>query len=172
MKLTPTFRYRHFVFAGMLTLALSFNAIDQTFVGSLHAQTAPAGADVEKDAATGKQITTTPSGLKYVDLAPGSGPAVKDGDEVEVKYVGKLTDGTTFDASERRPPGTMKYVQGQTRLIAGWTEGTSTMKVGGKRKLIIPPQLGYGAQAVGGVIPANSTLIFEIEVIASKPAGN
>ena len=172
MKLTPTFRYRHFVFTGMLALALSFNAVDQVFVGLLHAQDAPSGANVEKDAATGKQVVTTPSGLKYVDLVPGTGAAVKEGDAVEVKYVGKLTDGTTFDASERHPPGTFKYVQGKTGLIAGWTEGTSTMKVGGKRKLIIPPQLGYGAQEVGGVIPANSTLIFEIELVSSKPAGN
>ena len=130
--------------------------------------TAPAGANIEKDKDTGKPVITTPSGLKYVDLTVGPGPAVKQGDHVAVKYVGKLMDGTTFDASASHPEmgPTFNYVQGVSPLIAGWTEGTSTMKVGGKRKLIIPPQLGYGMQGAGDVIPPNATLIFEIELVA------
>ncbi len=141
-----------------------------SFAPLLSAQTsAPAGADVEKDKDTGKPIVTTPSGLKYVDLVVGTGPAVKNGDHVVVKYVGKLEDGTKFDASADHGDGTFPYVQGVTSLIPGWTEGTSTMKVGGKRKLIIPPQLGYGTEGAGGVIPPNATLIFEIEVISSGP---
>ncbi len=131
---------------------------------------APSGAasqEIDKD--TGKPVVTTPSGLKYVDLVVGTGPAVKQGDHVAVKYVGKLLDGTTFDASANHPEmgPTFNYVQGVTSLIPGWTEGTSTMNVGGKRKLIIPPQLGYGLQVAGDVIPPNATLIFEIEVVSS-----
>lgn len=138
------------------------------FFGAAHAQTNTPAAAVEKDKETGKPIVTTPSGLKYVDLVVGTGPAVKTGDHVVVKYVGKLTNGTTFDASSAHGDGTFPYVQGVTSLIPGWTEGTSTMKVGGKRKLIIPPQLGYGMQGAGDVIPPNSTLIFEIEVVSAS----
>ena len=141
------------------------------FAGSAQAQTpppAPSGAaNAETDKETGKPVVTTPSGLKYVDLVVGTGPAVKTGDHVSVTYVGKLLDGTKFDASADHPDmgPTFDYVQGVTSLIAGWTEGTSTMKVGGKRKLIIPPQLGYGMQGAGDAVPPNATLIFEIEMV-------
>ncbi len=169
MKMPPTLRYRRFVFAGMLLLAFSFGTMDHFFSGaSLHAQTpppAPAAANVEKDKETGKPVVTTPSGLKYVDLVAGTGAAVKTGDHVSVNYVGKLLDGTKFDASADHG-GTFDYVQGVTSLISGWTEGTSTMKVGGKRKLIIPPQLGYGMQGAGDAVPPNATLIFEIELVS------
>jgi len=135
------------------------------------AATAPA-AEIDKE--TGKPVVTTPSGLKYVDLVVGTGPQVKQGDNVAVKYVGKLVDGTTFDASANHPEmgPTFNYQQGVTGLIAGWTEGTSTMKVGGKRKLIIPPQLGYGLQGAGDAIPPNATLIFEIELVSSTTPGD
>ena len=180
MKLFSSFRYRRPIFAGMLFAALSFGATSPILFSSAQAQTnAPAAApaptgvaspDVDKD--TGKPIVTTPSGLKYVDITVGTGPVVKTGDHVVVAYVGKLLDGTIFDASEKHPdmgPG-LPYQQGVTSLIAGWTEGTSTMKVGGKRKLIIPPQLGYGMQGQGDVIPPNSTLIFEVEMISDADA--
>jgi peptidylprolyl isomerase len=171
MKLHSTFRYRRLVFAGVLFLTLSVGTLNQLFFGSsLQAQTsAPAQADAETDKDTGKSIVTTPSGLKYVDLAVGTGAAVKRGDHVSVKYVGRLLDGTKFDASADHG-GTFDYVQGVTHLISGWTEGTSTMKVGGKRKLIIPPQLGYGMQGAGDVIPPNATLIFEIELVSINPS--
>ncbi|HEX4141562.1 MAG TPA: FKBP-type peptidyl-prolyl cis-trans isomerase [Candidatus Methylacidiphilales bacterium] len=134
------------------------------------ATNAPAAAApaAELDKETGKPVITTPSGLKYVDIVVGTGAAVKQGDNVAVKYVGKLMDGTTFDASANHPEmgPTFNYQQGVTELIPGWTEGVSTMKVGGKRKLIIPPQLGYGLQGRGDVIPPNATLIFEIELVA------
>jgi peptidylprolyl isomerase len=168
MKLLPTLRYRRLIFAGMLFAVLSFGTMSPIFSSSAQAQTnapAPAGADVDKDKDTGKPIVTTPSGLKYVDLVVGTGAAVKTGDHVSVKYVGKLVDGTKFDASADHG-GTFDYVQGVTSLIAGWTEGTSTMKVGGKRKLIIPPQLGYGMQGAGDAVPPNATLIFEIELVS------
>lgn len=171
MKLLTTLRYRRLVFAGMLFVVLSVGTMSQIFSSSAQAQTnapAPAGAHTEKDKDTGKPIITTPSGLKYVDLVVGTGPAVKTGDHVSVNYLGKLLDGTKFDASADHG-GTFDYVQGVTSLIAGWTEGTSTMKVGGKRKLIIPPQLGYGMQGAGDAVPPNATLIFEIELVAIKP---
>ena len=120
---------------------------------------------MELDKDTGKSIITTPSGLKYVDLVVGKGPAVKTGDHVSVNYLGKLVDGTKFDASADHG-GAFNYVQGVDHLIAGWTEGTSTMNVGGKRKLIIPPQLGYGLQGAGDAVPPNATLIFEIELVS------
>jgi peptidylprolyl isomerase len=170
MKLPSSLRYRCLVFAGMLLVVLSFGTTSQIFVSSAQAQTpapAPSGGETDKD--TGKPIVTTASGLKYVDLAPGTGPLVKQGDHVSVNYVGKLLDGTKFDASADHG-GTFDYVQGVTSLIQGWTEGTSTMKVGGKRKLIIPPQLGYGMQGAGDAVPPNATLIFEIEMVSDAVA--
>jgi peptidylprolyl isomerase len=157
----------------MLGVALSFGATVQADTNAAPAPApAPAGANVEMDKDTGKPIVTTPSGLKYVDIVEGSGPAVKTGDHVSVKYLGKLLDGTKFDASADHPEmgPTFDYVQGVTSLIPGWTEGTSTMKVGGKRKLIIPPQLGYGMQGAGDAVPPNATLIFEIEMVADTDA--
>jgi peptidylprolyl isomerase len=168
MKLLPVLRYRRLICAGMLFVVLSFGTMSPIFSSSAQAQTnapPPAGANVEMDKATGKPIVTTPSGLKYADLVVGTGAAVKTGDHVSVNYVGKLVDGTKFDASSDHG-GTFDYVQGVTSLIAGWTEGTSTMKVGGKRKLIIPPQLGYGMQGAGDAVPPNATLIFEIELVS------
>jgi FKBP-type peptidyl-prolyl cis-trans isomerase len=173
MKLLPPLRYRRIVFAGMLFVTFSLSPIG-TLVSNADSTSAPAtapsgGGELDKD--TGKPIVTTPSGLKYVDLVVGKGDAVKTGDHVSVTYVGKLLDGTKFDASADHPEmgPTFDYVQGVTSLIAGWTEGTSTMKVGGKRKLIIPPQLGYGMQGAGDAVPPNATLIFEIELVAIKP---
>ena len=176
MKLFPTSRYRALVFAGMLLLAFSFGALDQLFLGaSLEAQTnAPAAtapvASAEKDKDTGKLIVTTPSGLKYVDLVVGTGAAVKTGDHLVVNYEGKLQDGTKFDSSyDRGQP--FELVLGVSPVIKGWTEGLATMKVGGQRKLIIPPMLAYGTDGFD-VIPPNATLIFKVEVVAVKPAGN
>ena len=169
MKLPLTVRYRRSIFSGMLALALSFGVTDIRLMADPAVPPAPAGANIEKDKESGKPIVTTPSGLKYVELAEGKGPAVKTGDHVSVNYVGKLVDGTKFDASADHG-GTFDYVQGVTSLIAGWTEGTSTMKVGGKRKLIIPPQLGYGMQGAGDAVPPNATLIFEIEMVSDKDA--
>jgi peptidylprolyl isomerase len=166
MKTTFLRRHRLWVLTVLLVPALTFNPVNSML--HLAAQTPSAPAETDKE--TGKPVTTTPSGLKYVDLAPGSGPTIKTGDQVTVNYVGKFTDGTVFDASAKHDPGTFTYVQGVTSLIQGWTEGTSTMKAGGKRKLIIPPNLGYGADG-NQAIPPNSTLIFEIDVVSVKPGG-
>lgn len=111
---------------------------------------------------------TNNAGLVIQDETVGTGDMVTSGDTVTVNYVGTLENGTKFDSSiDRGQP--FSFVIGQGRVIAGWEQGLIGMKVGGKRKLIIPANLGYGAQAVGP-IPANSTLIFEIDLLSTKKA--
>ena len=106
----------------------------------------------------------TDSGLKYEDLVDGEGDLAASGQMVSVHYTGWLTDGTKFDSSvDRNDP--FSFPLGAGRVIRGWDEGVAGMKVGGKRKLTIPPQLGYGAQGAGGVIPPNATLVFEVELL-------
>jgi len=114
-------------------------------------------------AAPAKQIVL-PDGLKYTDTVVGRGPVAKAGETVHVHYVGTLTNGTKFDSSrDRNQPFTFPLGGGQ--VIRGWDEGVAGMRVGGKRRLVIPPQLGYGSAGAGGVIPPNATLIFEIELL-------
>jgi FKBP-type peptidyl-prolyl cis-trans isomerase FkpA len=118
-----------------------------------------------KDAAgaAGKEIVT-PSGLKYVDLKAGSGTEARSGAVVEVHYTGWLVDGTKFDSSrDRNQPFRFKLGAGQ--VIKGWDEGVAGMKVGGKRKLTIPSELGYGRQGAGSTIPPGATLVFEVELL-------
>lgn len=111
---------------------------------------------------------TTPSGLKYVDLVVGAGESPKPGQMVTVHYTGTLENGTKFDSSVDRGQPYI-FPIGVGKVIKGWDEGVMTMKIGGKRKLIIPPDLGYGARgAGGGVIPPNATLIFEVELLGVK----
>jgi len=111
----------------------------------------------------GGTLTTTASGLKYVDLVVGTGETPATTDLVTVHYTGTLENGTVFDAS-RQHGGPASFPL--NRVIKGWTEGVSTMKVGGTRKLVIPPDLAYGAQGAGnGLIPPNSTLTFIVELL-------
>jgi len=111
-----------------------------------------------------EKIVTTPSGLKYVDLVMGTGEEATQGQTVIVHYTGWLTDGKKFDSSvDRGEP--FSFPLGAERVIKGWDEGVAGMKVGGKRKLMIPPQLGYGTRGAGGVIPPNAELVFEVQLL-------
>ena len=121
-------------------------------------------------AQTGKAMTT-PSGLHITDSKVGTGATPKTGQTCVMHYTGWLyqngAKGQKFDSSvDRGQP--FEFPIGQKRVIAGWDEGVATMKVGGKRTLIIPPELGYGARGAGGVIPPNATLIFEVELLDVK----
>jgi FKBP-type peptidyl-prolyl cis-trans isomerase len=112
--------------------------------------------------------TTTPSGLRYVDLVVGAGAGPTAGDRVEVHYTGWLEDGKKFDSSvDRGQP--FVFPLGAGRVIRGWDEGVASMKVGGRRRLIIPASLGYGDRGAGRVIPPGATLIFEVELLRLNP---
>jgi FKBP-type peptidyl-prolyl cis-trans isomerase FkpA len=112
----------------------------------------------------GENMTTTPSGLQYEDLVEGKGATAEKGDRVSVHYTGWLTDGTKFDSSvDRGDP--LEFILGRGSVIQGWDEGVAGMQVGGKRKLLIPPELGYGPRGAGRVIPPNATLVFEVELL-------
>ncbi len=112
-----------------------------------------AALDVQPD-----KLTTSPTGLRYRDLAPGSGPAAKAGDSLRVRYTGWLTNGEKFDS------GVFSFTLGRQQVIEGWDQGLQGMHVGGRRKLVIPPELGYGSQDMGP-IPPNSTLVFDVELL-------
>ena len=119
------------------------------------------------DAAT-NQVIEMPNGLKYTDTKTGDGATAAAGNKVSVHYTGWLfnngTKGAKFDSSvDRGQP--FQFTLGAHQVIAGWDEGVAGMKVGGKRTLIIPPELGYGARGAGGVIPPNATLMFDVELL-------
>lgn len=114
----------------------------------------------------GKEVTTS-SGLKYTDVQVGTGAVAQAGKTVSVHYTGTLTDGKKFDSSlDRGQPIT--FPLGTGKVIKGWDEGIAGMKVGGKRRLVIPPDLGYGARGSAPVIPPNATLIFDVELMDVK----
>jgi peptidylprolyl isomerase len=121
--------------------------------------------------AAAQPVMTTSSGLKIIDTKVGTGPMPRPGQTCVMHYTGWLYEngvkGKKFDSSlDRNEPFEFKI--GGHQVIGGWDEGVATMKVGGKRTLIIPPELGYGARGAGGVIPPNATLIFDVELLAVK----
>ena len=109
-------------------------------------------------------MVTTASGLQYEDIVVGTGASPQPGQTVSVHYTGTLTNGAKFDSSRDRGQP-FQFTLGAKQVIAGWDEGVAGMKVGGKRTLIIPPELGYGARGAGGVIPPNATLMFDVELL-------
>jgi FKBP-type peptidyl-prolyl cis-trans isomerase len=128
--------------------------------------TAATGSTLLAGGQKGK-IVTTNSGLKYEDIKEGTGAAAAKGDTVDVHYTGWLKDGKKFDSSKDRGKP-FSFSLGAGQVIKGWDEGVQGMKVGGVRKLIIPPDLGYGARGAGGVIPPNAELTFEVELLKIK----
>jgi peptidylprolyl isomerase len=127
---------------------------------------APAAADKKES-----KMTKTASGLQYEDTVVGTGASPKGGQTCVMHYTGWLYEngvkGKKFDSSvDRGQP--FEFAIGQGRVIQGWDEGVATMKVGGKRTLVIPPAIGYGARGAGGVIPPNATLLFEVELLGVK----
>lgn len=123
------------------------------------------GAPDNFAAGASAQFTTQPDGLQYAELTPGTGAVVASGQCVTVQYTGWLADGTKFDSSRDRQGG-FQLIAGSTgQVITGWQEGIPGIKVGGKRRLVIPPTLAYGAQGQPPTIPANATLTFDIEVL-------
>ena len=122
-------------------------------------------------AASAADTVSTPSGLKYKDEVVGTGPEPKSGQSVSVHYTGWLDDkgkpGKKFDSSRDRGQP-FSFTLGAGQVIKGWDEGVATMHAGGRRTLIIPPELGYGARGAGGVIPPGATLIFDVELISAR----
>lgn len=133
--------------------------------GGASATATPTGAAAQSTSIPVGEVVTTASGLQIEELVLGTGPAAATGDTVSVHYVGTLTDGTQFDSSiDRGQPYDVTI--GVSSVIDGWTEGLVGMQVGGKRRLTIPPELGYGATGYPPIIPGDATLIFEIELLA------
>ena len=121
------------------------------------------GSESSSSASEGKEITTS-SGLQYIDQAVGTGDTAKAGQTVSVHYTGWLTNGKKFDSSvDRGQPFSFRLGVGQ--VIKGWDEGVQGMNIGGKRKLTIPSNLGYGARGAGGLIPPHATLVFDVELL-------
>jgi len=154
-------------FMGGASAAIASDSVSAT--PTVAASTPNTTTNTMSDALTasnpGGETVTTPSGLKYKEIKVGTGALPTAGQTVFVHYVGTLENGTKFDSSrDRNSPFSFKLGVGQ--VIKGWDEGLSTMKVGGRRQLTIPAELGYGSRGAGAVIPPNSVLIFDVELLS------
>jgi len=128
----------------------------------------PRSQDISKEETKmADEYVKTPSGLQYKDLTVGTGAVAVAGKTVFVHYTGWLTSGTKFDSSRDRGQH-FSFPLGQGRVIKGWDEGVAGMKIGGRRELLIPPELGYGARGAGGLIPPGATLKFDVELFEVK----
>jgi peptidylprolyl isomerase len=167
-------------FTGDRGSAIAVNLTTSETAVAAETQLAQAAEDLQPEAETTEESTpaattttdpssegtlvTTESGLQYEDIVEGTGAMPQPGQRVTVHYTGTLEDGTKFDSSrDRNRPFTFTIGVGQ--VIKGWDEGVATMRVGGQRKLVIPPELGYGTRGAGGVIPPNATLLFDVELL-------
>jgi len=147
-------------------LALANEAAPTVDSKPVAATAAEKPAKAEK-ATKGGKVKTLEGGLKIEDIKVGKGAEAVPGKTVKVHYTGTLTDGKKFDSSvDRKEP--FSFDLGKGMVIKGWDEGVKGMKIGGKRKLTIPPEMGYGAQGAGGVIPPNATLLFDVELLEVK----
>ena len=143
-------------------VAVVQSAAEPTLVAQANLLTQP-----EATPMTEENVVTTDSGLKYIDIVEGTGATPQKGQTVSVHYTGTLENGTKFDSSRDRGQP-FQFPLGAGRVIKGWDEGIASMKIGGQRKLIIPPDLGYGSRGAGGVIPPNATLLFDVELLGAE----
>ena len=157
----------------VLVVAQVGNNVNSALAANLTATT-PAPTSVTKNQTliasntmSDPNVITNPSGLKYIELEEGTGATPKPGQKVEVHYTGTLENGTKFDSSRDRGKP-FEFNIGTGQVIKGWDEGLSTMKVGGRRQLIIPAELGYGSRGARGMIPPNATLLFDVELLGVK----
>ncbi|MEB3224663.1 MAG: FKBP-type peptidyl-prolyl cis-trans isomerase [Synechococcus sp.] len=158
----------------MLILSAVFNVGNQVAIADEITPTSPAVQVAANPSEELKDMdidlskaVTTESGLQYIDEVVGEGESPMEGEMVTVHYTGKLTNGKVFDSSVKRNEP-FSFVIGVGQVIKGWDEGVITMKPGGKRTLIIPPDLGYGSRGAGGVIPPDATLIFDVELLGIR----
>jgi FKBP-type peptidyl-prolyl cis-trans isomerase len=149
---------------GLLIISLFFVGVAYYFTHISVPSTS--STSEEKNINLTEQNNTT-MGLKIENDVPGTGAEAVAGKTVSVHYVGTLLDGTKFDSSRDRGEP-FEFTLGAGQVIKGWDQGIAGMKVGGKRKLVIPPELGYGANGAGGVIPPNATLLFDVELMGVK----
>jgi len=145
----------------LFKMAINSSKADAAEIDTAQANASALGGPIESEPS---QLTA--SGLSITEIKIGDGPEATAGQTVSVNYRGTLENGQEFDSSYKRGP--FEFPLGAGRVIKGWDEGVAGMKVGGKRKLVIPPELGYGSRGAGRVIPGNATLIFEVELLGIK----